>query len=94
MEACWLTMGLYGQLASTNFTAAMRISNCRGMLASLKQLHLCSVSERTPKQQDGKLYLPCAQVTGNHKATRVKICKTGLSALLPENVLNLNEGIS
>ena len=45
-------------------------------------------------KQDGKLYLPCAQVTGNHKATRVKICKTGLSALLPENVLNLNEGIS
>ena len=29
-----------GQLASTNFTAAMRISNCRGWLALLLSAHL------------------------------------------------------
>ena len=38
-----------GQLASINFTAAMRISNCRGWLASLLRLQLSLVLERTPK---------------------------------------------
>ena len=39
----------YGQVASMNFTAAMRISNCRGLLASLLRLLRSLVLEGTPK---------------------------------------------